>query len=218
MGYTSSLWGATSQCCTLLRTLGLGRWTTCSIWKFEQRIFLSFETFASLGNPQPEFRTVLANGLNFDYRMIDVKLFSGLECRERYPTIFRHGPILGTFRGPRGTWNLETIRVWYLIWSIFWDKWPKFSVWHSFWGPYFSSQSQSGMKPSCLDYLNFYRLGPEFRQNSEHFLTKMPRNWTLDSGTCSGLCGWQLPNLLWGNVHAVFQIIWKWLYGATQHQ
>ena len=104
MGYTSSLWGATSQCCTLLRTLGLGRWTTCSIWKFEQRIFLSFETFASLGNPQPEFRTVLANGLNFDYRMIDVKLFSGLECRERYPTMFRHGPILGTFRGP---WSVE---------------------------------------------------------------------------------------------------------------
>ena len=58
---------------------------------------------------------------------MDVKLFSGLECRERYPTIFRHGPILGTFREPRGTWNLETIRVWYLIWSIFWDKCPKFS-------------------------------------------------------------------------------------------
>ena len=92
--------------------------------------------------------------------------------------------------GGLGASNLETIRVWYLIWSIFWDKWPKFSVWHSFWGPYFSSQSQSGMKPSCLDYLNFYRLGPEFRQNSEHFLTKMPRNWSLDSGTCSGLCGW----------------------------
>ena len=74
--------------------------------------------------------------------------------------------------GGLGAWNLETIRVWYLIWSIFWDKWPKFSVWHSFWGPYFSSQSQSGMKPSCLDYLNFYRLGPEFRHNSEHFFDK----------------------------------------------
>ena len=36
--------------------------------------------------------------------MIDVKLFSGLECRERYPTMFRHGPILGTFRGP---WSVE---------------------------------------------------------------------------------------------------------------
>ena len=51
--------------------------------------------------------------------MIDVKLFSGLEYRERYPTIFRHGPIFGTFRGPHGTWNLETVRVCYLIWSIF---------------------------------------------------------------------------------------------------
>ena len=71
--------------------------------------------------------------------------------------------------GGLGAWNLETIRVWYLIWSIFWDKWPKFSVWHSFWGPYFCYQSRSGMKPSCLDCFNFYRLGPEFRQNSEHF-------------------------------------------------
>ena len=29
--------------------------------------------------------------------------------------------------GGLGAWNLETIRVWYLIWSIFWDKCPKFS-------------------------------------------------------------------------------------------
>ena len=154
------------------------------------------------------------NGLNFDYRMIDVKLFSGLECRERYPTIFRHGPISGTFRGPRGTWNLETIRVWYLIWSIFWDKWPKFSVWHSFWGPYFCYQSRSGMKPSCLDCFNFYRLGPEFRQNSEHFLKKMPRNWTLDSGTWKHWCTRGPPVrtrswLNYGCEDLLFQIYYK---------
>ena len=79
---------------------------------------------------------------------------------------------IGNFLG--ATWNVELGVNTCLVPNLvhFLDKWPKFSVWHSFREPYYCSQTQSGMKPTCLDYFNFYRLGPEFRQNSEHFWKK----------------------------------------------
>ena len=115
----------------------------------------------------------------------------------------------------RATWNLETIRVWYTLFSsenlssVGQKTVYQFYIFFLFSsGPSYTlevSNHSSGVHISdlklgvewshidwFLDCFNFSGLGPEFRQNSEHFLTKMPRNWTL--GQFGAL---RLRNMFW---------------------
>ena len=133
---------------------------------------------------------------------MDVKLFSGLEYRERYPTIFRHGPIFGTFRGPHGTWNLETVRVCYLIWSIF-GQMANIFVLTQFLGTIFLISNSEWSETKLPDFwtvltfpdwgLNSDRIRHIFDKNTEKLdfrpIGKFSQNCSINY---TALCSWPL--------------------------
>ena len=131
----------------------------------------------------------------------------------------------------RAAWNLETIRVQYSLSSIenlssvgqktvyqfyiffLFSSGPSYTLEVS---NHSSGDHISDLKLGVewsqvawfLDCFNFSGLGPEFRQNSEHFLTKMPRNWILGQlGTL------RLGNIFWPVWLAAFSLTLGMLCG-----
>ena len=138
-------------------SLNLASWTEdflklsiCHVLWTKLALELYLHTWESSSEIRTKFGTILNKWPEFWLLNNWCEILFGPQIQGKLSYNIQAWADIGNFLG--ATWNVELGVNKSLVpnWVNLLDKWPKFSGWHSFWGPYFCSQSQSGVQPSCL--------------------------------------------------------------------